>query len=201
MIATIIRDWAFERKAERWVQIDRCLARKDTRLSHVYPDEINDLYEPMSCSVCEQGTFEDDVEQLHEERVELWCKRLTSLDSRLEIAKCVQIIAQDFGIRPYFMINKSCHRHRKTDIDAKAYMILPLARVLVSYTWGDGVISFAVESHVDHSLLADLTEHQRRMFNAAATALSLQPYDADEDESWCTINSVKDIRPSRCDCK
>lgn len=71
--------------------------------------------------------------------------------------------------------------------DAKAYLVLPLARAPVVFTSVDPTqldekVSFGVESLFDDSLLTGLTADQHKKFSAAARALSLLPYDADEDE-------------------
>ncbi|KAL8956310.1 MAG: hypothetical protein Q9193_006140, partial [Seirophora villosa] len=186
MIVVMIRDMAFERNLKKWVQIGMCLAETCNTWSHFSADEIDDI---SNMPVFDQTALEEKAERRHEERLEQWHTDLTDPNGKSDIAKCVRIFAGDFSISPYFMISSlypTPDAPYEVTVDAKAYLILPLARtpvvfVSADFTEVDEKLSFGVEGVVDDSLLTGLTADQHKKFSAAARALSLLPYDADED--------------------
>ncbi|KAL9011428.1 MAG: hypothetical protein Q9173_003728 [Seirophora scorigena] len=190
MIVVMIRDMAFERNLKKWVQVGMCLARTCTTLSHISADEIDDILNMPVSAVFDDAAFDEEADRRHEEGLERWHSELTDLKGKSDIAKCVRIFAEEFSIRPYFMISRLYHTPNapyEVTADAKAYLILPLARapvvfLSIDFTSVDEKVSFGVESVVDDSLLTGLTADQHKKFSAAARALNLLPYDADEDE-------------------
>ncbi|KAI4094991.1 MAG: hypothetical protein LQ344_001838 [Seirophora lacunosa] len=189
MIVVMIRDMAFERNLKNWVQIGMCLAETCTTLSHISADEIDDILNMPVTAVFDGTALGEEAKRRHQEGLERWHTDLTDPNSKSDIAKCVRIFAEEFSIRPFFMVNiySTLDAPYEVTADAKAYLILPLARAPVEFTSVDLTqldekVSFGVKSLFDDSLLTGLTADQHKKFSAAARALSLLPYDADEEE-------------------
>ncbi|KAL8876774.1 MAG: hypothetical protein Q9192_008801, partial [Flavoplaca navasiana] len=97
------------------------------------------------------------------------------------------VFAEDFGIRPYFRMDKSWYTGLEGCCDfnltAEAYLILPVIRAPIATTSGPDVASLSIKHVVDLSLLVDLSEHQRQKLLKAAAILKLHRYNKYDDES------------------
>ncbi|KAL8724911.1 MAG: hypothetical protein Q9181_006623 [Wetmoreana brouardii] len=199
MIATVVRDQEFQRNMKRWVQVDNCLANTCTTLSHVPVEELNDFYDFCTNNLSEGRLaldFEDLVPERHVDTIFEWSHDLECLDGATEIAKCVRAFTREFGIRPYFMLNRSYEdSYFPFEIDDKAYLILPLVQAPISSSYGEETTSFAVDSTVDFSLITPLTVIQRQKFQTAVAVLNHHAYDAKEDES------IYSDKPRSCGCR
>lgn len=98
-----------------------------------------------------------------------------------------QIFAQNTSIQPYVLVEKSYHGYSLYypgyDVDAKAYLVLPLVRAPIISTPGYDVASLAINSTIDLSSSTHLTEDQHKSFRTAAAMLRLHPYNAEEDKA------------------
>ena len=83
------------------------------------------------------------------------------------------------------MVQKIYNRHGISieEVNAKAYLTLPLLRTPVSSEPGPGFASFFVSSVLDPSALVGPTEGQLRQLKSATNILNLHVYDPDEDET------------------
>ncbi|KAL8787060.1 MAG: hypothetical protein Q9213_002402 [Squamulea squamosa] len=199
MIATVVRDQEFQRNMKEWVQVDNCLANTCTTLSHATVEEINEIYSFCINNLPEERV-EEDLDDItpsrHVDTVFEWSYILENLDGTTNIARYVRAFTREFGIRPYFMLNKLYDdSNYPYEIDAKAYLILPLVQAPISSSFGEETTSFAVDSAVDFSLVTPLTATQRQKFQTAATVLKLHGYDAKEDES------IYLDKPRSCGCR
>ncbi|KAL8918046.1 MAG: hypothetical protein Q9208_007568 [Pyrenodesmia sp. 3 TL-2023] len=190
MIARNVRDMAFERRMKKWVKISNCLTDNCNALSHVHSDEISDINNHEGYNLSEdelQEAFSDEYTERHRHKVAKWYRNLTTMDGRSEIGKCARILAQEHGIRPYFMMNPlygaEGYDYIDNPFDARAYLILPVTQAPVSSARGDETAIFAVNGILDPSMMAALRDDQRQKFQTTAAMLSLHPYNVEEDES------------------
>ncbi|KAL9001422.1 MAG: hypothetical protein Q9188_005454 [Gyalolechia gomerana] len=173
MIANNVRDIAYQRNIEQWIQIAKCLTNTCTDLSHARCDGLD---------WCEGNVYDR-----HRKILAYWTKWLTELNGKSGIAKYVEIFAQNTSIQPYLMVEKSYHGyslcHPGYDVDAKAYLVLPVVRAPIISTPGYDVASLAINSTIDLSTSTHLTEDQHKSFRTAAAMLRLHPYNAEEDKA------------------
>ncbi|KAL8754435.1 MAG: hypothetical protein Q9184_005114 [Pyrenodesmia sp. 2 TL-2023] len=91
MIASTVRDMAFEQKMIEWVRVNNCLTKKCKPLSHVDSCQIDDFsyHEGHDLSQDElEEAFADECTERHQHRVAKWYQNLTTMDDKSEIAKC-----------------------------------------------------------------------------------------------------------------
>ncbi|KAL8766690.1 MAG: hypothetical protein Q9209_006620 [Squamulea sp. 1 TL-2023] len=199
-ITSEVRETAFQHEEKMWIQIHACLTNTCTILSHIPQEDIDEYL-----NFCHTDQWVDDMEAnltggahaYHQNIRNKWCKTLTSLNGKSIFAKRVRIFAQDFGIRPYFLINRSwdraCHDY---SITAEAYLILPTIRAAIDTSPGNEVATFAIKRTVDLSLLTGLSEVQLRKFQDAARALHLHRSDKNKKEPAYMADSDEEISSS-----
>ncbi|KAL8648573.1 MAG: hypothetical protein Q9226_005935 [Calogaya cf. arnoldii] len=191
IIASCVRDTVYETKIEKWIRVGRCLAHECDPLSHFSHEEMTMRY-----PCCTNWMTGDDIDyqefsglwmDRHDGRVEKSYQALTAVHGGSNIAKFIQIFTQDFGICPYFMLDKQYApdgwSYPAFEFDAKAYLSLRLTQIPVASTSGPEVATFAVNSSLEPSMLTGLTKQQYQSFMTAAAILKLHAYDADEDAS------------------
>ncbi|KAL8884161.1 MAG: hypothetical protein Q9215_007733 [Flavoplaca cf. flavocitrina] len=183
MIANEVSDQSFCTEMKDWVHASDCLADRCTSLSHigmVCPHEIDQTCAFVESEVCQEESMADHFDTLIK-----FGNGLLHMDGTTKIAKYTRAFTREFGVRPYFLINKkydeSCMPYYT---DAKGYLIIPLNQGLLQSSSGEEVNSFTVDSILNPKMLTDLTEDQRRKITTAAMVLNLHAYDASEDESW-----------------
>ena len=69
------------------------------------------------------------------------------------------------------------------EVNAKAYLILPVAQEPIWDNSKPGVAGFTINGAVDMSLFTAMTDTQRVQFHTVARLLQLHAYDPDEDET------------------
>ncbi|KAL8999628.1 MAG: hypothetical protein Q9169_001588 [Polycauliona sp. 2 TL-2023] len=190
LIAQELRESVFQREIRTWIKRTRCLTDTCMPLSHFSRREAL------------QNGLQDDSGQALERRlagiaddrhgdIKVHMAYIlmsgTSLEGDSKFGQQVRVFAQDFGIRPYFLIKKSWEHTSGSYVDsansAEAYLMLTVIRTPIEASIGDEVACFSIKQAIDVSLLADLSEEQRQRFSQAATVLKLHGYDKDADES------------------
>lgn len=95
------------------------------------------------------------------------------------------MFTREFGIRPYFVVDKRWYtdpdEHYEAPVDA--FLILPIKEVVVSDRPGRYHAAFSVQADLDPSLLAGMTEAQRQQFLVAANTLQLHPISSDDEST------------------
>lgn len=85
------------------------------------------------------------------------------------------------------------------DVDAKAYLIIPITKAPILSSPGNDVATYAVNTTMDPSSVAGLTNEHRQKFQTAAAMLRLHPFDLDEGESMYE-EAVQIPTPTPCVC-
>ncbi|KAL9632203.1 MAG: hypothetical protein Q9204_003891 [Flavoplaca sp. TL-2023a] len=191
IIATCVRDASYQSKIEEWIKLDRCLATACNPLSHFSQEEMTERYRYctnwMTCDEISDQDFSQETWDRHDELTTRWYDDLTAKDGKTKISKYVEVYAQDFGVRPHFLLNKQYEPedfgYPQSKVDAKAYLTIPLSRVGMSTTYGPNLVTFAVDSTLDPSILTGLTKQQHHNLMTAAATLKLHAYDPNEDET------------------
>ena len=216
IIANKVCDVVFETKMDSWTKISRCLNNKCTNVSHMSQSDINFAVSKGRLESLEKG-YNRDAEDDHQARVREYYAKLWNLggESKSRLAKCAKvrsfipllryllspnvltlnlpgfkIFAQDFGIRPYFMVqtfhewtNDTCIE--RTDIDsirAKAFLTLPLVLGPITYGIEPKQVSVSVCKTIPSSVLYGRGDERLRRFNAAMNVLKLRPCNLKEEE-------------------
>ncbi|KAL8903227.1 MAG: hypothetical protein Q9207_004061 [Kuettlingeria erythrocarpa] len=206
MIAGTVRDLVFEQKMKKWINIHKCLTNDCKPLSHVTDDEIVKMNDSSGFNLSQEeleDAFDDEIFEAHRINVETYYAKLAHLETSSKFAKCVQIFTRDFGIRPYFLIRKTYNdsdvEYEDFDVDVKAYLIIPITQAPILSSPGLEVATYAVNTTMDPSSVAGLTNEQCQRFQTVAAMLSLHAYDADEDESMYG-EAVQIPTPTPCVC-
>ncbi|KAL8993309.1 MAG: hypothetical protein Q9169_006445 [Polycauliona sp. 2 TL-2023] len=201
IIASCLRDVVYQSEIEQWIKIDRCLANTCDPLSHFSHEEMTKRYRCctnwMTGDEMDYDEFLQEIIVRHDDVLETWYGALAGTYGTATIAKFAKVFEQDFGIRPYFVLDKQYEDLYEVPnyvVDAKAYLSIPLTHMPISSTAGPEVATFAVNTILDFSILTELTEDQQRNFTAAATVLDLHAYNSDEDASMFKR------RPGSCGC-
>ncbi|KAI4221215.1 MAG: hypothetical protein L6R36_007064 [Xanthoria steineri] len=188
MIANQAYDHSFYDNIHKWLCVEDCFAGKCTILSHF--DRFCSRGDNEYCRMLGLEYDEDEGDDMHLTTVYDWTNELTKMDGSSKIAKCVRIFTREFGMRPYFILEKD-----DDQIEVKAYLILPLTQAPLQTFSDNDEHSFIVESVLDRKMLTGLEKDQRRKFRRASAVLRLHAYNAKENES----KYYHDLRPCYCD--
>ncbi|KAI4218718.1 MAG: hypothetical protein L6R36_008792, partial [Xanthoria steineri] len=179
MIASEVRELVFQREIEPWGVRSGCL---------------NDVY----FQEAERGeTYDRRLKEMED-----WGNILTSLDGDLDFAKRMRMIARDFGIRPFFLVNGWADKERRLycAVDTKAYLILPVDQGYWSPVFRNKVISQVSKRQIDLSLYEAMSKDQVGRFATAAPILKLHANDKHEEESG-RLTPRKNLRNCRVICE
>ena len=211
MIASEVRDITFRQKMKQWVKIGKCLTNTCTTLSHLDQAQLEYLdflaEEPpsrISKKRLSDKFFWESAAEEHQGDVGRYCEALSNLEGSSEVARSAQVLddpplqllcissnllpevfTQDFGIRPYFRIQKSYDSDWQIVkcIHAEAFLTLPLLRAPLFTTSGPRVGLFSFCSIIDPSTLRELSRNQLQQFKTATNILNLHPCSPKEDET------------------
>lgn len=112
------------------------------------------------------------------------------------------MIARDFGIRPFFLVNGWADKERRLycAVDTKAYLILPVDQGYWSPVFRNKVISQVSKRQIDLSLYEAMSKDQVGRFATAAPILKLHANDKHEEESG-RLTPRKNLRNCRVICE
>ncbi|KAL8674294.1 MAG: hypothetical protein Q9168_001287 [Polycauliona sp. 1 TL-2023] len=181
LIAEQLRNFVFEPEIETWILRMKCLSNTCLTWSHLSSE---DHWRPSDDDEEIQDTRVDIAYDRHVDTKSFWCDMLMSPRGNTKFEQRIQDFTRDFGIRPYFLVNKTWSDcYRSWSATAEAYLILPVLRAPIGSMPADDAATFLIKHSIDMSLLNDLSEDQRQKFLYAATVLKLHRYDKDENES------------------
>lgn len=114
------------------------------------------------------------------------------------------MIARDFGIRPFFLVNGWRDKERRLEcfIDTKAYLLLPVDQGYWSPLVRNKLISQVSKHQIYLSLYKAMSRDQVGRFATAARILKLHENDKHEDESEYLIpRNRRIVELERDSCK